>query len=178
MNAVLIGPSDISKLWRYGTLGEKEVSKYIEEMGAFCSEQFDDIFITPDSGVPLEIAKEFEKHKGKKAIGYYPDKDTVFGWEHIKEFMKSVDARPNNSDWFTLTADLVRRAPVVIVCGLSVGVLIELGYAKYYHKYGKHKIAIFIDSRGGKLPPYFEDDLENVVYFGSVAELKEGIENT
>lgn len=106
MKCAILGPSDFSKIWRFGKIKEKDLPKFIDDYGKFLSQRFDQVFITPDDRIYLDIAKKWGEYKGKKAIRFYPDKDTFYGFENLKKNFKDVEARPNNSDWFKLTADI------------------------------------------------------------------------
>ena len=180
MDCVLLGVSDVSALWRFGAVKEIDYPKLISDYAKFLSSHFDNVIITPDEGVYSDIALAFGKLKGKKPIAYYPDKDTFYGISHIEKNFPNYDLRPIGGDWYKLNADLTKQALVVISLGFSPGVLIEGSFIKYHQKYGALKdpklknIHWFIDLRciGQKLPKTFEEQIKNIFYYSSLAELE------
>jgi len=179
MDAVLIGVSDRSCLWRHGKLKEKDYGKFVKEYAQFLAKNFDNIIVTPDDGVYTDIALEFGKIKKKKPIAYYPDKDVFYGIKHIEKNFPNYELRKIDGDWYKLDAELTKQALVVISLGFSPGVLIEGGFIKYHQKYGgvkeprlKH-IHWLIDERCIKqrLAPGFEEQISNIFYYSSFEEL-------
>jgi hypothetical protein len=179
MDCVLLGVSDRSALWRFGKLKETAYSKFVADYAKFLADNFDNVIVTPDDGVYTDIALEFGKIKGKKAIAYYPDKDTYYGIKHIEPNFHKYNLRPIDGDWYKLNADLTKQALVIISLGFSPGVLIEGSFIKYHQKYGGYKnpklknIHWFIDSRciDVKLPKSFEEQINNIFYYNSLVEL-------
>jgi hypothetical protein len=173
MNAVIIGVSDRSILWRHGKIKEEEYDKFVKETAEFLAQHFDNVIITPDDGVYTDIALEFGKIKGKKPIAFYPDKDTFYGIEHIKPNFPKYDLKPIEGDWYKLDAEISKLAMHVFCFGFSPGSLIELCFLKYHQKYGARKdpklkdIKLFIDERciKEKLPKSIEEQINNLKYF-------------
>ena len=180
MDVVIIGVSDRSSLWRHGKLSQENYENFVQEYANFLSKKFDNLIVTPDDGVYKDIALEFGKIMGKKPIAYYPDKDTFYGIEHIKENFPNYELRPINGDWYKLNADLTKQSLVVISLGFSPGVLIEGSFIKYHQKYGSLKdpklknIHWFIDERciENRLPKSFEEQISNIFYFNNLDELE------
>jgi len=185
MNCVIIGVSDRSILWRDGKIKEDKYTSFIEKYSKFLKANFDNIIITPDDGVYTDIALRFSELKKKKVIAYYPDKDDYYGIVHIKANFEKYEIKPINGDWYKLDADITKQALCVICLGFSVGSLIEIGFIKYHQKYGKYKnpalanIHLFIDKRtiNKKLPPSFEEQINNIYYYKNLKELQELINN-
>ncbi len=181
MDAIIIGVSDRSLLWRSGKIKQDEYSSFVKEYAEFLAKRFDNVIVTPDNGVYTDVAIDVGKIKNKKPIAYYPDKDTFYGIEHIKENFPKYDLKPINGDWYKLNADLTKQALVVICLGFSPGVLIEASFIKYHQKYGVFKdpslrnIHLFIDERciEQKLPLAFEEQIANVFYYKNLAELND-----
>jgi hypothetical protein len=179
MDCLIIGASDRSILWRFGKIKEPAYPKFVKEYAEFLAKYFDNVIVNPDDGIYSDIAIEFGRLKGKKPIGYYPDKDTFYGIEHLKGSFSKFDLRPINGDWYKLDADLTKQALCIISLGFSPGVLIEIGFIKYHQKYGSLKdpklknIHLFIDSRciEQKLPKSFMEQIRNIFYFKSLKEL-------
>jgi len=109
MDAVLIGVSDRSSLWRHGKLNEKDYEKFVKDYASFLSKHFENVIVTPDDGVYTDIALEFGKLKNKKPIAYYPDKDNYYGIEHIKKNFEKYELKPIDGDWYKLNADLTKQ---------------------------------------------------------------------
>ncbi|MDD4983287.1 MAG: hypothetical protein PHH82_00410 [Candidatus ainarchaeum sp.] len=185
MNAVIIGASDRSILWKEGKIKEEDYSQFISDYANLLSKHFDNLIVTPDDGIYSDIALEFGKIKNKKPIGYYPDKDANFGIKHIEQNFSKYDLRPIDGDWYKLGADLTKQAPIVICVGFTPGSLIEIAYLKYHQKYGAYKdpalknIHLFIDKRsiGQKLPPSFHEQINNIFYFSSFSDLEKLIKS-
>lgn len=180
MDAVILGVSDRSSIWRHGKLNEKDYEKFVKDYASFFSKHFENLIVTPDDGVYTDIALEFGKIKNKKPIAYYPNKDNYYGIEHIKKNFEKYELKPIDGNWYKLNADLTKQSLIVISIGFSPGVLIEGSYIKYHQKYGKFKdpklqnIHWFIDSRAieTKLPKSFEEQIKNIFYFNSFDELE------
>ncbi|HII16177.1 MAG TPA: hypothetical protein HA362_07770 [Nanoarchaeota archaeon] len=184
MDAVIIGVSDRSSLWRHGKIKERAYPKLVSSYAKLLASFFDNVIVTPDDGVYTDIALEFGKLKGKKPIAYYPDKDIYYGIEHIRQNFPKYELRPIDGDWYKLNADLTKQALAVICIGFSPGVLIEGAFIKYHQKYGGFKnpklknIHWFIDERciDRKLPKSFEEQISNLFYYKNLKQLKELIE--
>lgn len=186
MDVVIIGPSDRSLLWREGTVTEAAYELFVEEYATLLAKCAENVIVTPDDGVYADIALVFGQKKGKKAIAYYPDKDTYYGIDHIKGNFEKYDIRGIDGDWYTLNAELTKQAPVVICVGFSPGALIELSFIKYHQKYGGYKdaklkdIHLFVDRRcvKGELPLSFSEQIQNLQYFSDFDELERLIQET
>lgn len=180
MNAVLIGVSDRSSLWRHGNIIKEEYSLFVKNYANFLSKHFDNLIVTPDDGVYTDVALEFGKLKKIKPIAYYPNLDTFYGYNHIKENFEKYDLKPINGDWYKLNADLTKQSLVVICLGFSPGVFIESSFIKYHQKYGSIKdpnlknISLFIDEKciEQRLPKIFEEQINNIYYYSNFNELE------
>ena len=139
MDAVIIGVSDRTCLWRHGKIKENAYPNLVSSYAKLLASLLDNVIVTPDDGVYTDIALEFGKMKGKKPIAYYPDKDTFYGIEHIKQNFPKYELRAIDGDWYKLNADLTKQALTVICIGFSPGVLIEGAFIKYHQKYGGFK---------------------------------------
>jgi hypothetical protein len=179
MDCVIIGPSDVSSLSRFGKIPPVKYSEFVSGYALFLSKRFDNVIVAPDDGVYSDVALEFGKLKGKKPIAFFPDKDSFYGVEHIKPNFPKFDLRPINGDWYSLNADLTKKSLCVLCLGFSPGVLIEIAYIKYHQKWGSKKepklknIHLFIDSRciKDKLPEYLSEQINNIFYFKDLNEL-------
>lgn len=175
MKAVLIGVSDKSILWRHGKLKKEEYTQFVGNYVKILSGYVDELIITPDDGVYLDIAREFGTHQGKTVTGFIPDKDTQYGHDHLEKNSENIIIKPINGDWYTLNAELTKQANVVICLGFSPGSLIELSYVKYHQKYGGcTDIHVLIDDRciNERLPASFTEQIKHIHYFSSFEELQ------
>ena len=179
MDAVIIGVSDRSLIWRNGKIPRENYESFVHDYASFLSERFDNLIVTPDDGIYTDIALEFGRIKGKKPIAYYPDKDTFYGIDHIRHNFENYEMRPIDGDWYKLNAELTKKALVVISLGFSPGVLIEGSFIKYHQKYGAFKdktlknIHWLIDERciSQRLPKSFEEQISNIFYYNNLNEL-------
>lgn len=174
MDAVVIGVSDRTCLWRHGNINN--YGDFVRDYALLLAELFDNILVTPDDGVYSDVALAFGKVKGRKPIGYYPDKDSNYGIEHIRGNFGKYELRPIEGDWYKLNAVLTSKSHVVISLGLSPGVFIEGSYIKYHQKYGGlGGIHWLIDERciGKRLPTVFEEQISNIFYYNELSELRE-----
>ncbi len=171
-SCVVLGPSDAEKIRKYGKV--KDVKKFTKEAGRFLSKHFDYVLIIPDSGIFLEIAKEFKKtDKNKKVIGYVPGKTK--GGKHLQKYFKYCDeVKDIGGGWFNLNTELTRQSDYVFCFGFSAGVFVELASIKYNQMYMNLNTKIFIDQRciSQKLPKEVEIDLKNLAYFKDFQDLE------
>lgn len=174
-NAVIIGVSDRSCLWRFGKIKEESYQNFVNDYALFLSERFDNLIVTPDDGVYTDIALKFGEIKGKKPIAYYPDQDKFYGIEHIKQNFSKYELRKIDGDWYKLNAELTKQADIVICLGFSPGVLIEGCFIKYHQKYaGRKEIKWLIDERciDVRLPGAVEEQIKNLHYYSSLDKLE------
>lgn len=179
MEAVLLGPSDRSSLWRHGKIKKEDYESFVRDYAHFLAKRFTNVIVTPDDGIYTDIALQFGKIKRKKPIAYYPDKDRYYGISHIKDNFPHYQVRPIGGDWYKLNAELTKQSLVVICLGFSPGVLIEGCFIKYHQKYGGFKesrlkhIHWFIDERciDKRLPAAVEEQIANIFYYKSLDEL-------
>lgn len=186
MDVVLIGVSDRSSLWRHGSLNEEDYESFVEEYATALAEHCENVIVTPDDGVYTDIAIAFGKRKGKKPLAYYPDKDTEYGYEHLKKNFSHYDVKPIGGGWHDLDALLTKKAPITICVGFSPGTLIELSFLKYHQTYGGkkdpdlRKLRLLIDTRciERPLPETFHEQISNITYYGSIKELEQQLRLT
>lgn len=56
MNAVILGVSDRSLLWRHGKIQKDEYETLVHDYARFLAKRFDNVIVTPDDGVYTDIA--------------------------------------------------------------------------------------------------------------------------
>ncbi len=180
MDAVIIGVSDRSSLWRHGSIKKEDYDNFVNEYAVFLNKHFDNLIVVPDEGVYTDIAIEFSKLKGRKATAYYPDKDTNYGYEYLKPLFDKFEVHPIEGDWYKLGAELTKKSLTIICLGFSPGVLIEISYIKYHQKFSGEKkpqlknIHLFIDERcvEQRLPKTFEEQIKNIYYYTNFDDLE------
>lgn len=184
-DVVVIGVSDRSLLWRDGSIVEADYEGFVARYASLLAKYASSVMVTPDDGVYTDVAQAYAKNTGKKAVAFYPDQDTYYGFEHLKPNFDKFDTRPIGGDWYMLNADLTKQAKTVICLGFSPGVLIELAYVKYHQKYGGYKdpslrdIRVLVDSRciSAKLPLAFSEQIANLDYYDSFESLEEHLQS-
>lgn len=176
MEAVVLGPSDVSKVWRHGSVRKEGFRKYIDSMGQALAQCFDGLVIIPDDGVPLEAGKAYTRHSGKKPVGVFPDRDT----DNLEPNFRYVEPVHLAGSWADLNYSLTSQGNPVVCLGYSPGVLVEIGFLKYNQKRGVREgswlkdIHLFVDemASGGRLPPQMDEELKNVFYFDGPEKLE------
>ncbi len=113
---------------------ETELAKKLVELG--------EVVFIPE-GEPLRIARKC-KELGGKTIAVLPSEDKRYGVSHIQtpDFVDEVEY-PRRT-WYDLNAEITMLGDIVVVIGMSPGVLIELAYTKYLRRYGLADPRIYI----------------------------------
>lgn len=181
MRAVLLGPSDVSKAWRYGKVGKDGLERHICRMGAALARCFEGVAVIPDDGMPLEVGKAYTRHSGRKPIGLYPDGDI----SRLEPNFCHVEPVHMEGSWPDLNYSLTRQANPIICLGYSPGVMAEIGFIKYHQKNGKKEgswmadlhLLVDLAGCGSRLPPYMGEELDNVFYFSGPDGLVPLVEN-
>lgn len=167
MDCIILGPTEIEKIKFFGKI--LDVQEYILSAGKFFAENFSEVIIVPDYGLPLLIAKKFKFYNPNgKVIGYIPDK-AIGGKKLEKFFLFCDEIRGINGGWFNLNTQLTQKSENIFCLGFSAGVLIEISSIKYNQLYLKQNTKLLIDNRciSKKLMPEIENDINNIIYFKS-----------
>ena len=185
MNLTIIGYSNKAYLEKYGKIKQEEYEEFLSEYAELLAKHFDNTIVTPNEGVYADLALKISKLKGKKPFAFYPDKDTFYGFEHLKPNFEKYDIKPINGDWYKLNAEQGKKSQIILCVGISPGSMIELAYIKYHQKWGGKKdsslknIHLLIDERciDQRLPRVFHDEINNIHYFKTLKELENIIIN-
>ncbi|MBU0930023.1 MAG: hypothetical protein KJ623_03040 [Nanoarchaeota archaeon] len=169
LTSLIAGPTDKTKLFRFGNITQREYNIFLEERGKVLAKNLSQINLIPDDGVPFDIAKSYKKAGGALVVGYIPrgeypiSKDYFNFCDKIEEF---------DSGWPGLNTCLSLKGDLITVFGLSPGTLVEIAYTKYHKKYLGIEIPILIDKNtiNGIFPPELLDEL-TLHYFSSNEEL-------
>lgn len=163
--ALIAGPTDKSKIFRFGNISKEDYQNFLIERGIALSRHISQINIIPDDGVPLDIARAYKESGGSKVVGYFPKGGCVFLEKnyHFCDEVKEFDA-----GWSGLNTCLSLKGNIMIVFGLSPGTLVEVAYTKYHKKYLKRIVPVLIDRNtiDGRMPPELMDELK-FEYFAS-----------
>ena len=57
MISLIAGPTDRTKIFRFGNISEEEYPIFLKERGVVLARNLSQINLVPDNGVPLDIAK-------------------------------------------------------------------------------------------------------------------------
>ena len=167
MDCIILGPTQVKKISCYGQIANLE--EYLNMAGKFFAENFSEVIIVPDYGLPMLVAQKYKLYRPTgKVIGYIPDK-TKGGKDLEKYFAFCDEIKGINGGWFNLNTQLTKHSDHIFCLGFSAGVLIEIGSIKYNQYYLKQNTKLYIDQRciSGKLMLEIESDINNIYYFSN-----------
>ncbi len=165
LSALLIGPTDKTKIFRFGKVDRESYQQYKEEVGKVLAANLSTVYLIPDEGIPLDFAKSYKKFGGREVVGALPKG----GCDVLEKYFQFCDRTEEvDGGWTVLNTCLSLRTGLMIGFGLSPGTLVEIAYSKYHKKYFGRDIPIFLDERAmsGRLPSELEEEL-NLIYFYS-----------
>lgn len=167
--SLVAGPTDKTKLFRFGNISSDEYLTFIEERARVLVKYISQINIIPDDGVPLDIARAYKNLGGENVVGYIPKG----GIKELEKYFSYCD-RIEEFDlgWSGLNTCLSLKGDIVTVFGLSPGTLVELAYTKYHKKYLDRVVPVIIDRTtiDGNMPPELTDEID-MKYFSTNDEL-------
>ncbi|MFA4907270.1 MAG: hypothetical protein WC602_03295 [archaeon] len=141
LRVCLIGPGDMQ--YHYGALlgiPEGEFSAEIEGIAKSLADAGVEIVLLPDAGAAFEVAKEYKRSGGTKAIGTLPVSDSDFGIKHLQKFVeeqaegkKVIDETIDTGNWYKQDICHCLFGDVVLVLGNSLGSMGELAYGYYFY---------------------------------------------
>jgi hypothetical protein len=169
MISLIAGPTDRTKIFRFGNISKEEYPTFLKERGRVLAENLSQINLIPDDGVPLDIAKAYKRAGGKLVVGYIPKG----GYTALERYFNLCDKIEEfDAGWSGLNTCLSLRGDLITVFGLSPGTLVEIAYTKYHKKYLGREIPILVDKRtiNGTFSPELLDEL-TLQYFSSNNEL-------
>ena len=174
LSALLIGPTDKTKIFRFGKIDAGSYKQYKEEIGKVLAANISTIYLIPDEGVPLDISKAYKKFGGGEVVGALPRE----GCEVLENYFQFCDRTEEvDGGWGVLNTCLSLRTGLMIGFGLSPGTLVEIAYTKYHKKYLGRNIPVLLDERtiSRRLNPEVEDEVD-LRYFVSARELNNFLE--
>ena len=174
MKALIAGPTDITKVERFGNIGSENYSPHLEQIARTMLDYVEVVNLIPDKGVPLDFAKFF-RSLGGKIVGYVPSG----GCPQLQENFQCCDEILEfDAGWNGLNTCLSLKGDLITVLGMSPGTIVEIAYTKYHNKYLKKRIPILIDEQSltTKVPEEIAEELE-IYYFSNPIELGKLLEN-
>lgn len=171
LSALIIGPTDKTKIFRFGKIRRENYELYKQEIANVLAANLSRIYLIPDEGIPLDFAKAYKKSGGQEIMGAIP----LGGCKILEKYFKFCDKIEEiDGGWSVLNTCLSLQAELMIGFGLSPGTLVEIAYSKYHKKYLGKDIPVLLDRRtiSGRLNLEIEDEI-NLKYFSSAKELNE-----
>lgn len=165
LSALLIGPTDKTKIFRFGKIDRESYGQYRREVGKVLAANLSTVYLIPDEGIPLDFAKSYKQFGGREVVGALPRG----GCPSLGPNFKFCDRTEEiDGGWTVLNTCLSLKGEVIIGAGLSPGTIVEVAYTKYHKKYLERNIPVFLDERtmSGRLPYELEEEL-NLAYFHS-----------
>jgi len=124
MRIGIIGPSKIEYLEGVNPDAKNILSELAREVIKH------EIVITPDKGAVSEFfAKEYIKNKGKKVYLIAPLEDKEFGCDYLN---LNLGEKISCGTWRNQPEKFNEETDVLLCVGYAVGVLMEIGYSKWF----------------------------------------------
>jgi len=171
LSALLIGPTDKTKIFRFGKIDGESYEQYKDDFGKVLAVNISTIYLIPDEGIPLDFAKSYKQFGGREVVGALPKG----GCDVLEKYFQFCDRTEEvDGGWSVLNTCLSLRTGLMIGFGLSPGTLVEIAYSKYHKKYLGRNIPILLDERTirGRLNPEIEDEVD-LRYFDSAEGLNQ-----
>lgn len=126
MRIGIIGPTKLSSLEKIN----RDAVKIIRGLSKTIAESGNEIVITPDKGSVAEFfANEYLNNGGKKIYSVIPMDDKEFGYDWIN---LDLGDRINCGTWRNQPEKLNEETDMLLGLGYAEGVLIEIGYSKWF----------------------------------------------
>ena len=126
MKIGIIGPTKLSSLEKIN----RDAVKIIRGLSKTIAESGNEIVITPDKGSVAEFfANEYLNNGGKKIYSVIPMDDKEFGYDWIN---LDLGDRINCGTWRNQPEKLNEETDMLLGLGYAEGVLIEIGYSKWF----------------------------------------------
>ena len=169
LSALIIGPTDKTKIFRFGKIVRQDYEQYKKELGKVLAANLSSVYLIPDEGIPLDFARAYKQSGGLEVVGALPKG----GCDILEKYFQFCDRTEEiDGGWSVLNTCLSLKTGLMIGFGLSPGTLVEIAYSKYHKKYLGRDIPVLLDERtiSRKLNPEVEDEVD-LRYFSSSAEL-------
>ena len=175
LTALLIGPTDKTKIFRFGKLREEDYDSHIEDIAKVLAEKISVVYLIPDAGAPLDVANVYKKLGGKKVVGVLPEG----GYPALEKYFCFCDEIEEiEGDWRVLNTCLSKKTGLMIGFGLSPTTMVEICYARYHKNFSGKRIVTLLDeiTISGRLHPEVEEGVD-LRYFNSPEELSSILES-
>jgi len=176
MRISVLGTGDMTKIPRYCDVSEEELKKIITKVAEMIAKKEHELVIIPDRGIPLEIAKMYKEHGGKKLLGFVPTKDKRYGIKHIEPNLHLLDEQIEVDSWYDADGEIAAAGDVCIVIGISPGIMREITVLKYHYRYLKSKTRLvwFRNTISSPIAKEIEEEIP-INYIDDVEELEKFI---
>lgn len=173
MKVTILGTGDLTKIPRFTKISKEELKDLITNLGKLIAEKGHELVIIPDRGIPIEVAKIYKKHGGKKVYGVIPTKDKQYGTKYIKPYLSLVDERIEVDSWYDADGEIAASGDICIVVGMSPGIMREVTVLKYHYRYlnSKTKVVWFKNTISSLIPKEIEEEIP-IIYINSINDLK------
>jgi hypothetical protein len=180
MKVSILGPTNMKKFSKIMELPEEDIESKARVIGRILAKHDCEVYITFNyEGMAKLIGDAYKQNNGKLKMLFTKDESWIHT-EKLLENLKEAEETIEYADWHEITAHIVSDSDVVICCGLSAGVFLELGYMKYNVQFEKGKIKSLICIpeliRDGKLPPELEVELDKILDVVPIADLDKFLE--
>lgn len=175
LTALIIGPTDKTKLFRFGRIDRVNYEEYKEEIGKILAINLGHLYLIPDEGIPLDFAKSYKKFGGNNVVGAIPKG----GCPILEKYFQFCDRIEEfDGGWSVLNTCISLKTGLMIGFGLSPGTLVEIAYTKYHKKYLGRTIPILLDERtiSRRLNTEVEEEVD-LTYFSSTKDLSSILDN-
>ncbi|MFC1775175.1 hypothetical protein ACFLZN_02570 [Nanoarchaeota archaeon] len=175
MKISILGPTSFKNFAKCIDAIPDRIHSNAREVGrVIAKNKFELITMFNYQGMLKFVSESYKENGGKLTMRYTEnDKD----WDNCV-YMNNLSEDNNNvkcDSWHDLLLKLVSDSEVVVCCGLSLGVYVELGYMKwnYQDKKGNVKHLIFIKEflKDGVLPKEISLNMGDIVKIVSVNDL-------
>lgn len=175
MKVSILGPSNMKKFSKLTGKSFEEWNKIAKDIGKTLAESGCEVVLLYDYiTIRKVIGDEYKKNGGKLTM-LWTDKDKYWQTKRALPLLKYADKKIKKKDWTDTLFSLVSDSDVVLVCGLSTGVFVELGFMKFSLREGKQYVKKIIGIkellRGNRFPPEIDHDLKKITEYVSYKDL-------
>jgi hypothetical protein len=173
-SCTIIGPSDKTKLWRFGKIKRNNYKRWQKSLVNILSQYFDELYFIPDRGVYVDFCQTFKNITGKKIIAFIPLPEEKIV-QRAKKLADKIRQIPGGKGWSYLNTHVIGQSKFALCLGYSPGSILEICSIKYLNQYQRKNIILLIDERciSQKLPKELIDEINDVFYFSNTSQLKE-----
>lgn len=142
MRVVVLGTGDLTKIPRFTKVSHEKLRELVDSVARLLAEKGHELVIIPDRGIPVEVARVYKQHGGRRVWGVVPTKDKIYGTKHIEPNLHLLDKRIEVASWYDADGTIAASGDVCIVFGMSPGIMREFTVLKYHYRYLKCKTKV------------------------------------